>query len=144
MTDPVEFTAEDLDLLPHLLQVVVRSGGEDGTPAGGFVAAMRLVEKRGGVRIYLPHAAADDHELVPIVGLRGFKALQEAYPGEHPVVPKAQRALVVLRNRRMHRERASMSVRDLALRYQLDRRRIQQVMAEGCGQVPGDQADLFG
>ncbi len=128
-------TEQPLQLLEPLLRVVAT--------AAGLAAALRLAEQRGGVRIYVPHNATADHDLAPIVTLAGLQALSQAYPGEFHVVPKAVRTLRAVRNLQIHRSRRSMSLRALALEHHLTRRRIEQIMAEGCGQLDDEQADMF-
>jgi len=127
--------AADVQLLPPMLRLVAQ--------AAGIAAALRLVEKRGGVAVYVPHAAAPGHELATLVGLAGLQALCSAYPGEHLMVPMARAALTEIRNRQLRADRETMSVSRLALRYQLTHRRVQQILAEGCGQVADEAPDLF-
>lgn len=139
MTEPTQTPADDeqlLPLLPPLLRVVAQGAT--------VAAALRLAQERGGVRIYVPHVAAPDHDLVPFITLPGLQALSRAYAGEFPVVPKAERGLRALRDLLIHRTRSTMSVRQLALTHRLDRRRIQQIMAEGCEQLGDQEPDLFG
>ena len=125
----------DVQLLPPVLRIVAQ--------AAGIAAALRLVEQRGGVAVYVPHSAQAGHELATLVGLAGLQALCRAYPGEHVVVPMARAALTEIRNRQLRADRASSSVRDLSLRYGLHRRRVQQILAEGCGQPAAEAPDLF-
>lgn len=130
MTNPA-----DLHLLPPELRLVAQ--------AAGLPAALRLVEKRGGVAVYVPHQAHAEHELVPFITLPGLQALCGAYPGEHRVVPMARAVLCEIRNRRMLAERPEKSVRQLALEYKMHRRRVQQILAEGCEQPGVEHPDLF-
>ena len=125
----------DLQLLPPELRVVAQTAG--------LAAALRLVDKRGGVAVYVPHQAHVEHDLVPIITLAGLQALCAAYPGEHRVVPMARAVLCEIRNRRMLAERPEKSVRQLALDYKMHRRRVQQILAEGCGQPGAEHPDLF-
>lgn len=125
----------DVQLLPPVLRIVAQ--------AAGIAAALRLVEQRGGVAVYVPHSAQAGHELATLVGLAGLQALCKAYAGEHFVVPMARAALTEIRDRQLRAERSTSSVRDLALRYHLHRRRVQQILAEDCGQPADDTPDLF-
>lgn len=126
----------DVQLLPPVLRIVAQ--------AAGIAAALRLVEQRGGVAVYVPHSAQAGHELATLVGLAGLQALCKAYPGEHLVVPMARAALTEIRNRQLRADRANgSSVRELSLGYNLHRRRVQQILAEGCGQLSNETPDLF-
>jgi hypothetical protein len=122
---------DDLQLLPPVLRLVAR--------AGGLEAAARLVQMRGGVRVYVPERADPAHELVEIVTLPGLEALVDYSPADYITVPMARAALMHIRNQRLLAERQDSSIRDLSLRHRLTRRRVQQIVAEGCGQVD----DLF-
>lgn len=73
----------------------------------------------------------------------GLQALCRAHAGEIVMVPKAAQALRAMRDRTIRAERDSHSVRQLALAHKLTRRRVQQIMADGCGQLDADQVDLF-
>ena len=124
-----------MQLLPPELRLVAQ--------AAGLAAALRLVEHRGGVAVYVPHQAHAGHELVPLITLAGLQALCSAYPGEHRVVPMARAVLCEIRNRRILAERPDKSVRQLALEYKMHRRRVQQILSEGCGQDQAEHPDLF-
>lgn len=150
MDQPV-FTEGDLQLLHPLLRLIVDSGAEEGTPAAGMAAALRLVEARGGVKVYIPHQAKPDDELLTLLGPLALAAVQAVYGGEALTVPQARDALMRIRNRWMKAMRATMSVRDVARHFRLDRRRVQQITnsdAEerelaACGQLETDQLSLF-
>ncbi len=125
-----------LELLPPELRVVAE--------AAGAAAALRLVQERGGRRVYIPAVVEPGHWLVEIIGLEGLRALVEAYPSEPIEVSKAEAALRFLRDRQMRSERLrGATISEISTATRLSRRRVQQVLAEGCGQPPGDQADLF-
>lgn len=124
------------DLLPSQLRVVAR--------AGGVSAALRLVECRGGQRIYVPQAVEPDHWLVEIIQISGLQALVAAYPSEHIEVPKAEAALRFLRDCEMRAARArGASITQLAGTTRLSRRRVLQVLASDCGQADNEQPSLF-
>lgn len=126
----------DVQLLPPVLRIVAQ--------AAGIAAALRLVEQRGGVAVYVPLTAQAGHELATLVGLEGLQALCRAYQGQHLVVPMARAALTEIRNRQLLADRAAgKSVRDLSLLYNLHRRRVQQILREGCGQLADETPDLF-
>ena len=127
-------TDVELQLLPPLIRLVAK--------AAGVERALAFAAKHGGLVIYVPKVATPEHPLAADIGLAGLQALCAEFEG--PVsVPKALRAVLAVRNQRMRRQRAEASIRDLAQAYQLDRRRVQQIMAEPCGQLADDQPDLF-
>ncbi len=132
-------TADDIQHLPRVLRIVAS--------AGGIAAALRLVEKRGGIRIYVPEVAMPGHELATIASFAGMQALCREFPREHVLVPMARSALVVMRNRQLFADSVSMSHSQLARRYEISLRRVQQILAEGpaeaCGQVENPTPDLF-
>jgi hypothetical protein len=132
-------TADDIQHLPRVLRLVAS--------AGGIAAALRLVEKRGGIRVYVPEVALPGHELATIASFAGMQALCSEFPREHVLVPKARSALVVMRNRQLLADSLEMSHSQLARRYEITLRRVQQILAEGmvegCGQLGNQTPDLF-
>jgi Mor family transcriptional regulator len=113
--------AIDTDLLPPLLQELVA--------LIGLTATMKLVERYGGVRLYVPKRAPDqDHELVQLIGTEAVSKLVAAYGGEvHFDVPLAQRALRAVRSTQIRIKRATCSVRELALEYRTTERNIRLI-----------------
>lgn len=136
MSEAAGLTDDELQLLDPVLRIVAQ--------ASGLAAAVRMAQKYGGVRVYVPELAAPDHHLVELIGQAGLKALVAAYPSEYVTPSKAGNLLRAMRNQRMHLQRETMSLRDLAMAHRLTRRRVEQIMAEGCGQLSSDQYDLFG
>lgn len=128
--DPV-----DLQLLAPVLRLVAQ--------AAGLAAALRLVELRGGGHVYVPKEAEPGHALAAIVTQAGLAALSRAYGGEHILVPMARAALLEMRNRKLRAARGELSVQQLAREFGLHRRRVQQILAEDCGQVGDETRDLF-
>ena len=126
---------DELQLLDPVLRIVAQAAGLD--------AALRFATKHGGLRVWVPAEATPHHTLVTDIGLPALKALVDAYPKEFVTPSKATRLLRALRNRRMHADRGTQSLRDLAVAHKLTRRRVEQIMAEGCEQLPFEQDDLF-
>ncbi|MEW5905120.1 MAG: Mor transcription activator family protein [Pseudomonadota bacterium] len=109
----------DTDLLPLILQDIVE--------LIGLPLTMTLVQARGGVRLYVPKLEMeDDHYLVQLLGREAAEKLQTMYGGdEHFDLPKAERAMLAVRDATIRRLRASgTSVRSLALEYGLTERQI--------------------
>jgi hypothetical protein len=70
--------------LPKLLRRIAR--------ASSLEAALRLAEKMGGTRIYVPAKMLCSHELVRCMGEAGGRALGELFGGSYIVVPLDPRA----------------------------------------------------
>jgi hypothetical protein len=125
----------DTDLLPPILQDIVAQIGLHPT--------MLLVQARGGVRLYVPKLEMDDgHYLVVLLGREPAEKLQKMYGGdEHFDIPKAERALLAVRNSKIrHARAAGASVSGLALEYHLTERQIRTI----CGELIDDrQVSLF-
>jgi Mor family transcriptional regulator len=125
----------DTDLLPPILQNIV---------AGiGLPLTMKLVQARGGVRLYVPKLELeDDHYLVQLLGREAAEKLQSMFGGdEHFDLPKAERALRAVRDTEIRRRRIKgESVRSLALEYGLTERQIYAI----CDELMDDrQVSLF-
>ena len=90
---------EEVDIadLPPLAQELVR--------LIGFSAAMRLVDLRPGLPIYIPKEATPEH-LLAAIGMGAFKELVEAFGGESVTVPNCKLALTKLRHRHARKLRA--------------------------------------
>lgn len=130
--------ADDInaDLLGPLLARWVRLVGLEHT--------LRIVRRHGGHPLYVPRMATPDHPMAQLVGFEAWCKLCSEHDGESVDVPKAQAALMDLRNRRMHAQRPNKTVRALAAEHRLCERRIKQILATDpadCAQP--DQADLF-
>lgn len=127
---------EDLstDLLPKVLQEFVR--------LIGLHATMLLVERFGGLRIYIPLNPTADHQFAQIIGHDNLVKLSQEYGREdHFELPKAARALRALRDAKMRAEYGPKSLRQLAAEHQLTERQVTRIVGAA---VNDDQAELFG
>ncbi|MBD9405428.1 hypothetical protein IB236_08790 [Acidovorax sp. ACV02] len=133
--------AVPVELLPPLLQDFERLIGQDAT--------MALVRHSGGLRIYIPtpERVTPDHPFAHEIGLDNLLKLAEVYGGEaHFQLPKAERALIQVRNARIaHAYSTHKTARELAVEYHLTERQIVRIVAEMGVSAPGDrrQATLF-
>ena len=133
--------AVPLELLPPLLQDFVRLVGLDAT--------MALVRHTGGLRIYIPtpDRVTPDHPFAHVMGLENLLKLAEAYGGEsHFQLPKAERALIQVRNARIAEAyRTHKTARELACEYHLTESQIVRIVAAMGATAPVDrrQAVLF-
>lgn len=127
---------EDLstDLLPKVLQEFVRLIGLNPT--------MLLVERFGGLRIYIPLNPTADHQFAQIIGLDNLTKLSQEYGREdHFELPKAARALRALRDAKMRAEYGPKSLRQLAAEHQLTERQVTRIVGTPTNV---DQVELFG
>lgn len=108
----------------------------------GLPAAVRLVEKWGGVRIYVPATVGEDHPLARMIGVDTARALCEYCAGELLAVPRAAAALREARNREIRARYADgESQARLARAYALTERQVRNIL--GARPVDSRQAALF-
>ena len=111
----------------------------------GLAGTLRLAETYGGVRLYVPMQMHDGHALAQLLGLDAAQRLAEVFGGiEHFDIPKAAAVTRAVRNRQMAAERAQagLSIRQLALKYQLTERQVRNILGEA--EEDDGQAGLFG
>ncbi len=136
MTD---WTTSATQLLPPRLQEFVR--------LIGLPATMALVQRFGGLRIYIPATATPDHAFAEVIGLENLAKLSAEIgvdgTGDRFLLPKADRALIAVRDARIRAEFATKSTRMLAAEYGLTERHITRIVGPSAPKN-GDQAVLFG
>jgi len=110
----------------------------------GLPAAMKLVENFGGTRIYLPQPEKvdADNEIAKIIGVEAARALARQWSQERPSIPLARRHLRTVVKSEIQRDSESMSVPELARKYETTERNIYRYLAEAPDPMPG-QAGLF-
>ena len=91
----------------------------------GLPATMKMVERFGGLRIYIPANPSDEHPFAEVIGYDNLLKLAEATgangQGERFLLPKAMRALNAVRNARIRGDyQAGKSTRTLAVERQAD------------------------
>jgi Mor family transcriptional regulator len=136
MTEPVINVSD----LPLLLQEWVELIGLDNT--------MQLVERFGGVHIYIPapQNLACDHWLPQLIGMENALALARRYGRDNPLVPMASRALNKLKEALIRIDIGNgLSVRDIALKHRVHERRVWRIKASADRQndEPDPQPWLF-
>ena len=127
----------NIDDLPGVLQDICALIGLHHT--------MRLVQRYGGVRIYVPKRVEPDHELARLIGLSNAEALSGAFGGEvHFDIPKGELALKAVRNAKIRSLRAEgLSIRNLSLNPEFGRLTERTIRAI-CGEMEDDrQGGLF-
>ncbi|MGJ7527121.1 Mor transcription activator family protein [Variovorax sp. GB1P17] len=120
-------TALALELLPPRLREFVR--------LIGLPATLRLIERYGGLRIYIPAHPAPDHPFAGLIGFDKLRALSAEYAidgtGLRFVLPKAQRAFDAIRNEQIRTDfSCGKSVRALAAEHHLVERQVARIVAD--------------
>lgn len=111
----------------------------------GIKAAMCIVEKRGGIRLYVPKAAKDDHSLSMLIGLDNLEELVKIYGGEEIEIPRCEKALRAVQQRQIISELQTGSSAEVALKHGYTERglRLMKRRAEARGELKTNQMDLF-
>lgn len=94
----------------------------------GFELAMRLVYLHGGSKLYVP--VNEGCLLAQQIGVEAFRLLSAEYGGCHVWIPQGQAHVIQARNRQIVARAGSCTVRELASRFELSPRRIQQILKE--------------
>jgi Mor family transcriptional regulator len=121
------------ELLPKVLQEFVR--------LIGLHATMLLVERFGGLRIYIPLHPTADHHFAQLIGWDNLQKLSQVYGREdHFQLPKAERALTAVRNAKIKSEYGPKSIRQLAAEHRLTERHVTRIVG---APTNDDQVELF-
>lgn len=104
---------------------------DDLIKALGLVAALKLVENLGGTSIYVPNPEKlrAEHPLVKAVGVDGARMLAAEWRHLDVTLPRCVEELRKRRNRALRSDAGSMSVRLLALKYDMTERNVYLVLA---------------
>jgi Mor family transcriptional regulator len=99
----------------------------------GLPAALRLVERFGGTRIYLPRSElmSAEHAVAQVVGLEAARDLCKLWPSERPSIPRAAQFLRGERDRALLTDANDHTVPQLALKYELTERQVYYILARG-------------
>jgi hypothetical protein len=109
----------------------------------GLPATLRLVEARGGTRIYVPEQATPDHWLVPLIGLPALQQLVGVHAREYLELDRAAAALRAARDRHIVAQvRAGASTATIALQCALTQRQVFNILARADTDAV-DEPDLF-
>lgn len=104
----------------------------------GFEGAIRLLLARGGQRVHVP--VSTSRSLSSIVGLDNARRLCERFGGQELDLPKYDKVAQRLRDEMINAEREAHSLNQLAAKYNLTRRHIQNIVRADEDNEP----DLFG
>lgn len=133
MTASVDTLSMD-DLPPRLAALAQRLG---------LAATLRLVEARGGTRVYVPETVNEEHWLARLLGREAMAALVTLHGREFVDIDRGAGALRAARDRHIvARSRAGQSSMTLALQYHLTQRQVFNILARA--PTGNDaQSDLF-
>jgi len=111
----------------------------------GLPATLRLVEARGGTRVYVPEQAPPDHWLARLIGPGAFALLVQHYGREYLELDRAAAALRATRDRQIVIDaREGASTATIALQCGLTQRQVFNILARANAGAPAlDQPDLF-
>lgn len=123
----------DTSLLPESIR--------DMTDIIGISAALRIVEERGGIRLYVPKALSDSHWLADLIGTEALAALIEIYAGEEIEIPRCAAALKAMKDQEI--ANAKGSVAEIARRYGYTERGIRKIRRRVEVQGGANQLRLF-
>lgn len=111
----------------------------------GLVLAMRLVDKYGGTKVYVPKSAelGGEHPLVELLGADAARALTEDRGGEWLGVPRCAAMLRGRRDREVlsRYERDGKSARAIALEFQVTERTVWRILGRS-DLTSGDEAEV--
>jgi Mor family transcriptional regulator len=116
--------AQHENLLPPVTRELIRVLSWD--------KALALTDKYGGVTIYVPETARqlETHYLYPILG-ESLRALIREFSAEHLTIPKAQKAILAVRNNVVREDRkAGLSIRQIAMKHKLTERWVHEILGK--------------
>lgn len=101
----------------------------------GIDATMRLVERFGGLRIFIPANPKSDHPYAEIIGFENLVKLSKEYSsdglGLRMTLPTANSAFLAQRDARILSGFSHKSTRELAREYGLHERQITRIVMKG-------------
>lgn len=114
----------------------------------GLPAALRLVERFGGTRVYLPRpeVVSEEHPLARVVGLEAAQHLCRLWPSDKVMIPMAAQFLREERDRALVRDAQDHTVPQLARKYEIHERSVYRILCRtdlGAAPLPPAQKQLF-
>ncbi len=111
----------------------------------GIAAALKLVERYGGTRVYVPseETITVTHPLACAIGLEAARKLARVRGREYLDVPRCAAYVRAIRNAAIRDGLAEASAAELARQYCTTRRNIFRIAAAGDDASNDPQSDLF-
>jgi hypothetical protein len=97
----------------------------------GLPAALALVEVRGGIKLYVPESAPDDHELVRLIGRDATDLLISVYAREWLSIPRCAARMRRQRDDEILRQYTvgEASAYALARKFELTERHVRRILS---------------
>ncbi|MFO6419001.1 Mor transcription activator family protein [Hylemonella sp. W303a] len=130
----IAITEVEVKLLPPLLQDFVR--------LIGIPATMLLVQNYGGRRIYIPspERCTEKHAISQLIGPGNLSKLADCYGSmPHFQFPKAERALLAVRNARIVNDYRTKTARELAMQHNLTEGQIVRILSQAGAHPPASR-----
>jgi hypothetical protein len=126
----------DISLLPPRVRQLIA--------AVGLPAAFNLFSSLGGTWVYVPHVATRS-QLLGVLSKDQVQQLAQAFGGQSILIPMADKLLTQIRNIAIRLDRQTMNTNEVALKYSITRRRVEQICAEEPSQAtrPDNNLPLF-
>ncbi|MDO9568078.1 MAG: Mor transcription activator family protein [Hydrogenophaga sp.] len=105
----------------------------------GPLATAKLVDRFGGLRLYIPGKAATDHPVAELIGFDNMRKLCDEYKyegtGMRITIPCASGVILAERNKRIRAEYGPKSTRQLAIEHRVSERQIERIVSPKNGSV---------
>lgn len=114
----------------------------------GAAAALKLVQARGGTRLYVPLTLSEGLLLVQLVGELAAAVLIEAHKGNSLEIDRGEKAILLFRNRQMRADYSQpdferrKSAAMLAIEHNLSERHVWRILG-GDDTVDTSQLNLY-
>ena len=124
-----EYLAQEFSSQPDVLSPVLQQLSE----TIGLLDTLKLVERFGGLKLYVPGKASADHPIAQIIGVEKMQLLctEFAYHGlgMRFALPQAKNLSLILRNRKIVSEYGPKTARELAMKYKLGERQVERIVS---------------
>jgi hypothetical protein len=122
---------DNAEELPPTLRVIVELIGP--------LATAKLVDRFGGLRLYIPGKAATDHPVAELIGFDNMRKLCDEYKyegaGMRITLPCASSVILAERNKRIRAEYGPKTTRQLAIEHRVSERQIERIVSPKEGSV---------
>lgn len=118
-----------MSVQPEILEEDLPGSVADIAQAIGVPATLKLIERFGGSRVYVPEweRITEDHAIARAIGLAAACAVAKLCAKNRLEMPRAASAFRRARDRAIREDSRSASVSNLAFKYRLSERRVYQI-----------------